>query len=66
MYGTTGTGRSSTPDGIKEVQTPVHVAVVQSLIDFLRPGVLGLDFKSIVGVGHSYGRHASSGTVCLA
>ncbi|THH12922.1 hypothetical protein EUX98_g9776 [Antrodiella citrinella] len=50
-----GSGQSSKPDGIKEVQTAVHIPVIDSVNSFLRNGVQGFSFKTIVGIGHSYG-----------
>lgn len=53
-----GSGQSSKPDGIKEVQTAVHIAVIDNLISFFRSnGVSDFSFKTIVGVGHSYGSY---------
>ncbi|THH31578.1 hypothetical protein EUX98_g2624 [Antrodiella citrinella] len=51
-----GNGGSSQPDGMKEVQEPVHIAIIESLLTYLRTTTIqGHSFKTIVGVGHSYG-----------
>jgi len=51
-----GSGLSSKPDGIKEVQSVTHLAVIDSLLSLLRAGNIGgISFKTIVGVGHSFG-----------
>ncbi|TCD71430.1 hypothetical protein EIP91_010136 [Steccherinum ochraceum] len=43
-----GSGNSSKPDGIKEVQTAIHVAVMQSLVTFFRHGVHGFAFNFLL------------------
>ncbi|THH23251.1 hypothetical protein EUX98_g7927 [Antrodiella citrinella] len=51
-----GNGGSSQPDGIKEVQAAVHIAIIESLLTYLRTTTIqGHSFNIIVGVGHSYG-----------
>lgn len=47
---------SSTPDGIKEVQTSTHIAIAAELVAVLRKGVNNHTFGRIVAIGHSYGR----------
>ncbi|THH31553.1 hypothetical protein EUX98_g2644 [Antrodiella citrinella] len=61
-----GNGKSDKPDGIKEVQMSVHIAVVEALISFLRnTGVEGFSFKRMVGVGHSYGSNILANLIAI-
>ncbi|KAF8152596.1 Alpha/beta hydrolase family-domain-containing protein [Crassisporium funariophilum] len=55
IYDRLGVGRSSKPDGIKEVQLATEVEIAAALIKRLRSGDSGHTFQRIIGVGHSFG-----------
>lgn len=55
IYDRLGTGHSSKPDGIKEIQLPTEVEVADRLIDHLRNGETGFKFGKVIGIGHSLG-----------
>lgn len=52
-----GTGNSSSPNGIDEVQSPLHIATMAVLVNSIQDGLLGYEFSRIVSIGHSYGRY---------
>jgi len=51
-----GVGKSSKPDGIKEVQISTEVEVAARLVDYLRGDSHSFKFTKVIGVGHSFGR----------
>lgn len=53
-----GTGSSSKPDGIQEVQLGVEVEVAHGVVEYFKNGNAGISFGRIIGVGHSVGRCA--------
>ncbi|KAH6908968.1 Alpha/Beta hydrolase protein [Coprinopsis sp. MPI-PUGE-AT-0042] len=50
-----GTGNSSKPDGITEVQTPTETEITAELVRYLKNKPNGAVFDRVIGVGHSYG-----------
>ncbi|KZS98121.1 hypothetical protein SISNIDRAFT_480906 [Sistotremastrum niveocremeum HHB9708] len=54
-YDRLGTGFSSQPDGIQEVQSTVQVEIAHALVQYLRQGKTGHKFGKVIGVGHSFG-----------
>ncbi|KZS98821.1 hypothetical protein SISNIDRAFT_499160 [Sistotremastrum niveocremeum HHB9708] len=54
-YDRLGTGNSSKPDGIQEVQLGVEVEVAHGVVEYFKDGNAGISFGRIIGVGHSVG-----------
>ncbi|PPQ76378.1 hypothetical protein CVT26_015386 [Gymnopilus dilepis] len=55
IYDRLGTGQSSRPDGIKEVQEDTEVEVAAQLIRYIKGGKTGHEFQQVIGIGHSFG-----------
>ncbi|KZT36201.1 alpha/beta-hydrolase [Sistotremastrum suecicum HHB10207 ss-3] len=55
LYDRIGTGQSSKPDGIQQVQIGVQAEVAHELVQFFRNGSAHVSFDRVVGVGHSLG-----------
>ncbi|KZS98120.1 hypothetical protein SISNIDRAFT_448259 [Sistotremastrum niveocremeum HHB9708] len=60
-YDRLGTGASSQPDGIQDVQSTVHVEIAHALVQYLRQGKTGHTFGKVIGIGHSFGSIISVG-----
>ena len=55
-YNRLGVGNSDHPDAIQVVQSFTEVEILHGIVSLLRSGRLGSrQFKSVIGVGHSYG-----------
>ncbi|PPR03475.1 hypothetical protein CVT26_007881 [Gymnopilus dilepis] len=55
LYDRLGVGQSSKPDGIKEVQQDTEIEVAAELIRYIRKGGTKNVFRTIIGIGHSFG-----------
>ncbi|KZS98820.1 alpha/beta-hydrolase [Sistotremastrum niveocremeum HHB9708] len=55
LYDRIGTGQSSKPDGIQQVQVGVEAEVTHELVEFFRAGHANVSYDRVVGVGHSLG-----------
>lgn len=55
-YSRLGTGESSHPDPIQDVQAPAELQILHTLIGSLKSGAIAsTSFSKIIGVGHSFG-----------
>jgi pimeloyl-ACP methyl ester carboxylesterase len=66
LYDRLGSGLSDHPDPLQMVQWGLQVEIAHELITLLRTGSLaGLNFKHVVGVGHSLGSFQTNGITTL-
>ncbi|KAF8871183.1 Alpha/beta hydrolase family-domain-containing protein [Infundibulicybe gibba] len=63
IYDRLGVGKSSKPDGVREVQRATEVQIAARLLEHLRSNTPGVTFGKVVGIGHSFGSSQIIGVV---
>ncbi|KAG0645118.1 hypothetical protein D0Z07_9117 [Hyphodiscus hymeniophilus] len=62
FYDRLGVGKSSKPDAVSIVQTPLELEILQSLVTMLKSGNFSNNtFSTIIGTGHSFGSLLTQG-----